>query len=227
VKEICLHFPSITPENIIFHLDTKVVPIHSDKTISLQEFQNFLLWFGPFEGTTNTQIPTTTATTTTTTTATTTTATIVKIANCCSNMEEMCQQEWFHGNPKPVITEKGFFAVCFNSGSDVPIVESPFSVTFMDESKETPFVRVYFRPKRAGLEFRDLPVQSDDLSIIEFVKILQKQYPSNFKNPKVSDLSLAVKKGLLHPEATRDKIYTTSRTAVKLVMCANDDNKIN
>jgi len=162
VSTICKNFShlGITSEHIMFN---QSIPIHSKfATISLEQYQKFLLWFGLFEGP---KYKTSTS-------------------DCClAHMANVFSQEWFFGTREWTKLDPGHFAVRFSSGNSAPISVSPYVVGFMNGGQSC-LVKIYFRKNMEGLETRELECQSDDLSIVTFVNKLKAKYPSIFVTPQ-------------------------------------------
>jgi len=161
VEVICHHFSHShwRPDNKIFQ--SSIIPIHSNfttlpVTISLEQYQNFLLWFGPFEGSTKVK------------------STAQQTSGCClDNMDQLINTPWFWGNKEFSLAEPGSYAVRFCSGLSLPISRAPYAVGVFVNNAPV-LLKVYFRENRTGLEIIELSAQSDDLSIIALVDELKK-----------------------------------------------------
>jgi len=114
-------------------------------------------------------------------------------------MEEVCVQKWFWGATS---RESAFAALCshnngtflvrINNGKNVPISQSPFTITWKDKDGNLQDMRVWIREGRKGLMVEHqksfISVRTDSLSIIELIAKLQALYSASFSPPPTSPI---------------------------------------
>lgn len=208
VNTLCRHFswPMVNPK--VYRKEIPELPFHSNGIVTIENFRNLLLWFGPFWELVKSEKKSQKVDLTNTVnyeqdsdeTSGESSGEEVEVLEetgipFLSHLEEACDQPWFWGSVSNELAvsslkgaEIGNFLVRLNTGKNFSVSETPFTILVVDKNRSIQTLRVWFRPNMEGFrvfsEILGIDIRTKTRSICALIfelnnmKILGKACPS-------------------------------------------------